>query len=184
MSTLMPDVSEFQTGNTAPNWAGIKAQNGGAGIIRVGYGNSHLDHMFVSNYTDLKNNHFSFMGLYHYLRSGQDVVSQANAFINWIGPPSALAPGSIPMLDLEEGSGDQSARANQWFSIVDAFYGLDKLPLNQRSWLYSGDNFARIHGLIPLFNSDRHTWVASYQVDRDWTSAAYAVAVNRWHFWI
>jgi hypothetical protein len=160
--TKLPDVSEFQSGSSAPNWAGIKAQNGGAAIIRVGYGNAHLDNMFVSNYTALKQNGFSFIGLYHYLRAGQDAASQANAFCNWVGPLSALFPGSIPMLDLEEGSGDQSGRANTWFNIVDAHFTLDKLALNQRSWLYSGDNFARTQGLAPIFNSARHTWVAAY----------------------
>jgi hypothetical protein len=161
---LLPDVSEFQSpaNGNAPNWAGIKAQNGGAAIIRVGYGNAHLDNQFVSNYTKLKQNNFSFIGLYHYMRAGQDATSQANAFCNWVGPLSALFPGSIPILDLEEGSGDQSGRANTWFNIVDHAYGLDKLSLNQRSWLYSGDNFARSQGLTPIFNSARHTWVAAY----------------------
>lgn len=164
MSLVLPDVSEFQapgSGN-APNWAGIKAQNGGAAIIRVGYGNDHLDRMFVSNYTALKANGFKVKGLYQYLRAGQDVPSQANAFINWIGPPSAVADGTMFMLDLEEGTGDQSTRANQWFSIVDAFYGLDIQPLSVRSWLYSGNNFAIDHGLAPIFRSARRTWVAAY----------------------
>jgi hypothetical protein len=165
MSLLLPDVSEFQSpaGGNAPNWAGIKSQNGGAAIIRVGYGNAHLDGMFVSNYTKLKQNSFSFIGLYHYLRAGQDAASQAHQFCSWVGPLSALFPGSIPMLDLEEGTGDQSGRASTWFSIVDSFYGLTSLPLSQRSWLYSGDNFARTQGLAPIFNSARRTWVASYK---------------------
>jgi hypothetical protein len=43
--------------------------------------------------------------------------------------------GEVPVLDLEEGSGDQSGRANQWFGIIDDAYGLTSLPLSQRSWL-------------------------------------------------
>lgn len=165
MTVTLPDVSEFQApaNGNAPNWAGIKAQNGGAAIIRVGYGNAHLDNQFVANYTALKQNDYSFIGLYHYMRAGQDAVSQANAFCNWVGPLSALFPGSIPILDLEEGSGDQSSRANQWFSIVDSHYGLDQLALSQRSWIYSGDNFARTQGLSPIFSSARRSWVAAYQ---------------------
>ena len=161
--TRMPDVSEFQTGASAPNWAGIKSVNGGAGIIRVGYGNSHLDHMFVSNYTAMKANNFRFIGLYQYLRKDQDVASQAHAFTNWIGPPSAVYPGTVFILDLEEGSGDQSGRANQWHSIVDHYYGLDKLPLNMRSWLYSYTSFINSCNLGGIFRSDRRTWVAAYQ---------------------
>ncbi|MGH7238847.1 MAG: GH25 family lysozyme [Candidatus Saccharimonadales bacterium] len=188
---ILPDVSEFQapSSGNAPNWAGIKVQSGGGAIIRVGYGNAHLDHMFVSNYTALKQNKFSFMGLYQYLRGDQDVTSQANAFCNWVGPKSALAPGSIPMLDLEEGSGNQLSRANQWFSIVDAHFGLDKLTLDRRSWLYSGNSFATTQGLAPIFNSARHTWVASYKSTNSgllpytlWQSTDGKIGANRFNW--
>ena len=163
MTLLLPDVSEFQApaNGNAPNWTAIKAQNGGAAIIRVGYGNAHLDGMLVSNRAKIKALKFGFTGLYQYLRAGQDVRSQANAFIGWIGPH--LNPGEIPILDLEEGNGDQSGRANQWFGIIDAEYGLTRLPLPERSWLYSGENFAETHGLAPIFASARHTWVAAYR---------------------
>ena len=160
---LLPDVSEFQSpadGN-APDWAGIKARNGGAAIIRVGYGNAHLDKMLVSNRATIKSLKFGFCGLYQYLRANQDVHSQANAFIGWIGPH--LNEGEIPILDLEEGAGDQSGRAAQWFGIIDAAYGLASLPLDRRSWLYSGQSFAVDAGLAPVFNSTRHTWVAAYR---------------------
>jgi hypothetical protein len=163
MTVTLPDVSEFQapaSGN-APNWSGIKSQNGGAAIIRVGYGNNHLDGMLVSNRSTIKGLSFSFCGLYQYLRAGQDVASQAQAFIGWIGPN--LNPGEIPILDLEEGSGNQQARANTWFAIIDNAYGLNSLPLSQRSWLYSGQSFAVSSGLGPIFSSARRTWVAAYQ---------------------
>ena len=37
MTVKLPDVSEFQSpaSGNAPNWAGIKSQNGGAAIIRT-----------------------------------------------------------------------------------------------------------------------------------------------------
>jgi len=163
MPVTLPDVSEFQSpaGGNAPNWAGIKAQNGGAAIIRVGYGNAHLDGMLRSNRAAIKSQRFGFCGLYQYLRAGQDPLSQANAFIDWIGPN--LNEGEIPVLDLEEGAGNQSSRANQWFGIIDAAYGLTSLPLSQRSWLYSGQNFAVSAGLAPIFDSARRTWIAAYQ---------------------
>ncbi len=163
MTAKLPDVSEFQapaSGN-APNWAGIKSQNGGAAIIRVGYGNAHLDGMLRSNRATIKSLRFGFCGLYQYLREGQDVPSQANAFISWIGPN--LNEGEIPILDLEEGSGDQAGRANQWLGIIDDKYHLNSLPLSQRSWLYSNQNFAVNAGLAPIFDSARRTWVAAYQ---------------------
>jgi hypothetical protein len=186
MAVTLPDVSEFQSpaAGNAPNWAGIKSQNGGAAIIRVGYGNAHLDTMLVSNRAAIKSLGFGFCGLYHYLRSGQDTPSQANAFIDWVGPN--LNEGEIPILDLEEGSDNQSARASQWFGIVDAAYGLTSLPLSQRSWLYSGQNFANTAGLAPLFNSARRTWIAAYQASAAgllphtlWQSTNGQVGANR-----
>jgi len=186
MAVTLPDVSEFQSpaGGNAPNWAGIKSTNGGAAIIRVGYGNNHIDGMLVSNRTAIKSLDFGFRGLYQYLRAGQDAPSQANAFIDWIGPH--LNEGEIPILDLEEGAGNQSARANQWFSIIDGAYGLESLPLGQRSWLYSGQNFANTAGLAPIFNSARRTWVAAYQSSETgllphtvWQSTNGQVGANR-----
>jgi hypothetical protein len=156
-------VSEFQTGTSAPDWAGIKTKNGGAGIIRVGYGDAHLDHMFVSNYTALKSHGYQFMGLYQYLVAGQDVPSQAAKFCEWVGPPSAVAPGTVFMLDLEEGDGDQSGRALAWLNMVDGHYGLNARPLNERSWLYSYGSFVATHNLGGIFASNRHTWIAAYQ---------------------
>jgi hypothetical protein len=163
MTVKLPDVSEFQApaNGNAPNWAGIKSQNGGAAIIRVGYGSAHLDGMLVSNRAKIRSLHFGFCGLYQYLRADQDATSQARAFIGWIGPDLNL--GEIPILDLEEGSGDQSSRANQWFGIIDDAYHLASLPLSQRSWLYSGQDFAVSAGLTPIYDSARRTWVAAYQ---------------------
>src|SRR5882672_8788038 len=151
MTVKLPDVSEFQSpaSGNAPDWAGIKAQNGGAAIIRVGYGNAHLDKMLVSNRSKIKALKFGFCGLYQYLRAGQDAASQAKAFIGWIGPN--LNKGEIPILDLEEGTGNQAGRAAQWFGIIDAAYHLASLPVNERSWLYSGESFAEEHGLGNMF---------------------------------
>lgn len=186
MTLKLPDVSEFQapSSGNAPNWAGIKSQNGGAAIIRVGYGDAHLDGMLVSNRAKIKSLKFGFCGLYQYLVASQDAASQARAFINWIGPD--LNEGEIPILDLEEGSGNQSARANQWFGIIDAEYHLTALPLGQRSWLYSDQSFAVSAGLSPIFNSARRTWVAAYQASAAgllphtlWQSTNGEVGANR-----
>jgi glycosyl hydrolase family 25 len=116
--------------------------------------------MLVSNRAKIRPLGFGFCGLYQYLRADQDVTSQASAFINWIGPD--LNPGEIPILDLEEGSGDQSSRATQWFGIIDDTYHLASLPLSQRSWLYSGQDFAVSAGLTPIYDSARRTWIAAY----------------------
>jgi GH25 family lysozyme M1 (1,4-beta-N-acetylmuramidase) len=169
---LLPDTSEFQTGTTAPNWPAIKNQNGGACAIRVGYGNAHLDSMFVSNKTEIQNAGFGFALLYHYLRADQDALSQAQAFCNWVGS-GQLKSWMRPALDLEEGSGNQISRANAWFNYVDDFFGLTG-PLQSRSWLYTGDSFATSSGLSAICNSSRHTWIAKY------SSTAPANAFTLW----
>lgn len=157
MTLLLPDVSEFQPG---ADLGGIKKLNGGAIILRVAYGTSHPDATFAPHRAAAARLGYGFTGLYHYITAAQDAATQAHAFVRLVGK---LGPHEVPILDLEEGSGNQSARAAAWLSVVDEAFGLSPLPLNKRSWLYSGENFAQEHGLGPLFASPRHTWVAAYR---------------------
>jgi GH25 family lysozyme M1 (1,4-beta-N-acetylmuramidase) len=153
---LLPDVSEFQS---SADLRGIKKANGGAVILRACYGASHPDKVFARYRATAAALGYSFTGLYQYLTAGQDATAQAEAFCKLVGK---LGPHEIPMLDLEEGSGNQAVRAGIWHTYVDGNLGLACLPLPQRSWLYSGLNFAETHGLAPVFASARRTWVAAY----------------------
>jgi len=153
---LLPDLSEFQP---RANLAGIKSQNGGAVILRVGYGARRIDKVYTNHRAAAHEADFHFLGLYHYVTAGDDISAQAHKFCEWVG---ALKTGEIPIIDLEEGPGNQFSRATKWLDIVDAGLGLNKFTLNRRSWLYSGDYFARNAGLQPIFESIRHTWVAAY----------------------
>jgi len=161
---LLPDVSEWQS-SLSPDWVpalnfpALKAVNGGAAIIRAGYGATYQDHCFTKMRAAAHQAGFVFLGLYQYLVATADPAVQAEAFCTWVGN---LQPGEIPILDLEEGSGDQSQRAQTWLDYVDTHLGLGGLPLNQRSWVYSSVSFAEQHGLSGVFASARHTWVASY----------------------
>jgi hypothetical protein len=49
---------------------------------------------------------------------------------------------------------------------VDHYFGLDVLPLPQRSWLYTGDSFGQTAGLTGICSSPRHTWVARYSASK------------------
>jgi len=155
MTLLLPDVSEFQPHT---DMHGIKAANGGAAIIRACYGTSHPDAVFAKLRAAASG--FSFLGIYMYLTAAQDAATQAHAFVRLVGH---LAPHEVPILDLEEGMGNQAARAAAWLGVVDEAFGLTPLPLGKRSWVYSGEAFAQGHGLGPLFASARHTWVAAYR---------------------
>lgn len=144
---LLPDFSEFQ-----PNasMSGVAKVNGGAAIIRACYGAAHPDKAFAALRAAAAG--FRFLGIYQYLVAGQDVAAQAAAFLKLVGK---LAPHEVAIVDLEEGAGNQWPRADQWYSTVDK-------ALGKPSWVYSGDDFAREHGLSAIFASARHTWVAAY----------------------
>ena len=151
---LLPDLSEF---TPHADMCGIKAENGGAAVIRAAYGTSHPDHVFTALRAAASG--FAFLGIYQYLTAGQDAAAQARVFVKLVGK---LGPHEVPVLDLEEGAGNQAPRAAAWATVVDKAFGLASLPLNKRSWLYSGENFAEEHGLGPIFAGARHTWVAAY----------------------
>ncbi len=152
--TLLPDLSEFQPD---ADMAGIKAKNGGAAIIRAAYGDAHPDQIFAHLRAAAAG--YKFLGLYQYVVASQDITAQANAFVRLVGK---LAAHEIPIIDLEEGDGNQSGRANTWLAAVDSAFGLTARPLGERSWLYSDENFATSHGLASFFHSRRRTWLAAF----------------------
>jgi Glycosyl hydrolases family 25 len=153
---LIPDISEWQPG---ADIAGIRRQTP-AIILRAGYGANHLDYCFNRWRPQARAARYAWTGLYHYLRADQDAAAQAQVFCSWVG---TLSLGEIPILDLEEGAGDQSGRAYAWLNYVDAHFGLTARPLNSRSWLYSYRYFISGQGLGGIFNSERRCWLAAYQ---------------------
>jgi GH25 family lysozyme M1 (1,4-beta-N-acetylmuramidase) len=155
MTLLLPDLAEFQSG---ADLAGIKKLNGGAAILRACYGTSHPDKAFAKHRAAASG--FAFLGLYQYLVATQDAALQARAFVKLVGK---LGPHEVAILDLEEGAGNQAGRAAAWAGVADKAFGVASLPLNERSWLYSGESFAEEHGLAPVFAGARHTWVAAYR---------------------
>src|SRR6266702_3557312 len=106
MTVLLPDLSEFQPRADMP---GIKAKNGGAAIIRACYGTHHPDAAFHGLRSAARD--FAFLGIYQYIRAAQDIPAQADAFCSIVGQ---LGPHEFPVADLEEGEGDQAARAAEW----------------------------------------------------------------------
>ena len=156
MTLLLPDFSEFQPD---ADLAGVKKLNGGAVILRAAYGQFHPDKTFAKHRAQAASLGYSFCGLYQYLVAGQGAVAQAQAFVEIVGK---LGPHEVAILDLEEGTGNQANRAMAWSTVVDKAFGLAELPLNRRSWLYSGEAFAEESGLGPIFAGARHTWVAAY----------------------
>jgi GH25 family lysozyme M1 (1,4-beta-N-acetylmuramidase) len=150
----MPDVSEFQG---MPNWKAVRGHNGGAAIIRAAYGTGYTDISWSrGNRQAAEDGGISALGFYQYVRAGQNVVDQADYFCGLVGK---LVPGQFAVMDLEEGSGDQSGRARSWLAFVDKALGY---PGYYGGWLYSGLYFAGATGLLPVMAQHR-SWVAAYQ---------------------
>lgn len=151
----LPDVSEFQ-----PNvdWAAVARRNGGAAVIRALYGQNRVDHAWYggARRADARKRGIKVLGIYQYLVAGQDALAQARAFVQLVG---RLEPGEFAVVDVEEGRGSQLARAGAWLDYVDQHL---TYPGYRGAWLYAGSAFFTDHGLMPIAQSRRHTWVASY----------------------
>jgi GH25 family lysozyme M1 (1,4-beta-N-acetylmuramidase) len=156
----LPDVSEFQPD---VNWQQVNAANGGAAIIRASYGlgfpkQGNPDQAW---YGGARRAAFwsaggKVLGIYHYLTASQDPVAQARFLCSILG---SLRPGEFAIVDHEEGDGDQLARANAFLDYTDAHL---TYPGHHGTWHYSGAAFYHAHNLMPVANSNRHTWVAAY----------------------
>jgi len=150
----LPDVSEFQP---SVDWGKVVEKNGGAAIIRALYGSSHVDKMWTAGRRESAHEHgVKVLGIYHYLTKDEDPLVQAEAFVRTVG---TLRRSEFAVLDLEEGAGDQSARAKHWLDYVDAH--LTYLGY-RRAWLYSSDAFlgGQLHEF--LTKSHRSIWAADY----------------------
>lgn len=152
----LPDVSEFQ-----PNvdWAAVAQRNGGAAVIRALYGSGHVDKAWYggARRTDAHSKGIKLLGIYQYVTASEDAAAQAHALVNLLG---RLEPHEFVVIDLEEGTGNQAGRAQQWLSVADQHL---TYPGYRGAWLYSGASFFQEHGLMGIAQSTRHTWVAAYQ---------------------
>lgn len=157
--TLLADVSEFQPDITDPVYLRDFSQ---AIIIRAMYGDAWTDHAWYggARRMNLLDGGARFLGIYQYIRAGQDAAAQARALAQLLGK---LHPGEKIIADIEEGSGSQRARWDTWASVIRGELGDDP-------WDYSGLWFAQSAGLSPV------DWVAAYQ------SAEPGVIHKLWQF--
>ena len=95
---------------------------------------------------------FTAVGYYQRLNADRDAAGQARDFIKTVG---SLKPNEFPVLDLEDGSGNQSPRAEAWFDVVDPWAGFP-------SSLYSGEYFFRDCLGGPGRWGARPCWIANY----------------------
>lgn len=144
--TLLADVSEYQPDIADAaylRWSKAIAFRAmyGTTVDRAWYGGARRDGLHAGG--------ARFVGIYGYLRAGQDAAAQAHALVNLVGH---LRQGEKLVCDIEEGPpGEQASRWRQWSAVITAAYGAAADP-----WLYAGLSFAGSAGLDPQ-------WEAAYR---------------------
>lgn len=144
----IPDISEFQG---TVNWKALIAGAYPAAIIRAHNG-SRADHQWAANRASAHANGIKALGIYQYIQAGLNIVTQANGLCDLIG---TLKPGEWAICDLEEGTGDQSTRAHEWYTTVAG-----RLHNAASEELYSGDYFFGAHHLSAA--GFKRIWLAAY----------------------
>jgi lysozyme len=144
----MADVSEFQENIDARTYI----SSGHSCLLVRAHNGWRADHKWPARRAYLRRYPFTCLGFYQYLVSSRDAAQQAREFIDCVG---ALRENEFVVLDLEEGAGNQIARAEAWFAVVDGWWG-------HRATLYSGLSFCRDH-LGGWERWKRPRWLAAYQ---------------------
>lgn len=162
---LIPDVSEFQG---VIDWPHLGTD---VAIVRLCYGDLHVDTYADSNIVGARSR-CAARGWYAYLIGGRDPAPQADVFCRVLLAHGGLQTAEFVVVDDEEGSGDQSGRANAFLARCDTVLRTDR-P-GQQDWWYSGLNFALTHNL-PAARG--HRWVAAYQAGEP-----ASVAHDLWQF--
>lgn len=151
------DASEFQP---SIDWGAVFAVNGAAAIIRNLYGTSHVDIAWAGGRrASARAAGAEALGIYQYIVAGQDITAQAQEYVRQVG---SLRQGEFAIMDLEEGSGDQSGRAHTWLNYVNAH--LPAYKGYHGAWLYSYVDFVNTHNLGGIFAGTTPTWIAAYQL--------------------
>jgi GH25 family lysozyme M1 (1,4-beta-N-acetylmuramidase) len=147
VSLTFVDVSVYQ-GHI--DWPRVRA-NGA--ILRSTIG-LHVDGQLAHNRAGARANpHIVTVGYYCYLKAGVDAAAQARTFASAVGP---LRADEFMALDVEEGGGDQSGRANAFLATLRALHVDPK-----QEFVYSGLYFKRSHLGGVRIRGD-HWWIAAY----------------------
>ncbi|MCU1590079.1 MAG: hypothetical protein JWP11_1335 [Frankiales bacterium] len=135
----IPDTSEYQQT--------VDTRKLPAVILRAHNGH-RADRSFAQRWAQARRTSRVRMA-YGYVVANRDAAEQGREAAQLIGK---LQPGEMVWCDLEEGTGDQSARAEAWCREVDAHCG-------GKAGVYSGESFFGAH----LAGVHRTRWVAAYR---------------------
>jgi GH25 family lysozyme M1 (1,4-beta-N-acetylmuramidase) len=166
MQITFADISEFQENIDADAY--IK---GGHDVIICRTHNGYRpDNMMPGRVKYLRSKPFVAIGWYIYLAQNRDPIQQARDYISTIG---TLRPNEFPILDHEEGSGNQSGRCASALTVLDQWAGF-------KTTLYS---------YVPFFNEhlggtqrwNRPLWIAGYW-DYTTNKAHYPADAEFWQY--
>jgi GH25 family lysozyme M1 (1,4-beta-N-acetylmuramidase) len=162
------DISEFQESLDADAYIA-----GGHEVIICRVHNGYRpDHKMPERAVYVRSKPFAAVGFYQYLAASRDAATQAQEFCSTVG---RLKANEFPILDLEEGAGDQTPRAHAWFALVDRWAGFE-------ATLYSGASFLRSAlGGVASWGA-RPLWIASYPASFQPVPAAEPHGADLWQY--
>lgn len=145
----LPDVSDYQG---AVDWASVLASGCAGGICKATEGSGFTAKTFAGNWWAL-DRLGAVRGAYCFARPSSSAAGpQARKFLDVVGTPK---PTDLLVLDIEDGTGNLSAWALQWLTIVQTATGITP-------WVYSYGPFIRAHLTDPALAA-YPLWLAAYQ---------------------
>ena len=163
------DVSAWQG---SVDWGAVRRSGRLFAFAKATEGATFVDRTFPANRTGMALAGLNLRGFYHFARPDRNsAAAEAAHFLRTVGP---LAPGEVPVLDLEvapgPGVGDWAA---EWLALVAQGTGRTPVLYSYQSYLYSVPT-ARLTG-YPL-------WVAAWGAN-DGTLPASPPKTDRWSRW-
>ena len=147
--TRMADISEHQSTFDARAYIG----GGHSCIIIRAHNGYRVDNKWPGRRDYVRQYPFTAVGYYGYMVADRNPQDQAMALLNAVG---TLRPNEFLILDHEEGGGNQTPRAEEWFRVVDNAQGFPAM-------LYAGQYFCRDHLGGWGRWAARPRWLAAYQ---------------------
>jgi lysozyme len=168
VSITFADISEFQDNFDADAYI-----NGGYRVVIVRAHNGYRkDNKWPARRDYVRAKPFAAVGYYQYIAKDRDAAQQAQSFIDTVG---RIAPNEFLIGDLEEGSGNQTARADAWFSVVDPWCGF-------LASLYSGKSFIENQlGGVARWGK-RPLWIAAYLSSYSADMSRYPAGAEFWQY--
>jgi GH25 family lysozyme M1 (1,4-beta-N-acetylmuramidase) len=164
---LFADISEFQESFDARAYRGA----GNEVIICRVHNGYRPDNMMPGRLAAVRAVNFVAVGYYIYLAANRDAATQVREAISVIG---TLRPNEFPIVDLEEGGGDQTARAEQACGAFDRWCGFP-------STLYSGAAFFK-NQLSGVAHWKRPRWIAGYLNSYRADMAGWPAGASFWQY--